>query len=150
MGSSPSVRVSCVQTILSFAKVVWTLSVHVELLLTEAECMCKAELYENPTEKIHRYRNIFKNKGRGKHWKVNICTVRKHCLAENTFDTRKGLELTWSFLMVSPNFKTWKIFSFPSCSVGFPCASSSTFTSTSVSDCWNDLNRCLIEIWQFH
>lgn len=67
MGSSPSVRVSCVQTILSFAKVVWTLSVRVELLLTEAECMCKAEaeLYENPTEKIHRYRNIYKTKREG-------------------------------------------------------------------------------------
>jgi hypothetical protein len=38
---------------LGFVKVVWILSVSVEHFLTEAQYMCKAEVYKSPVEKIY-------------------------------------------------------------------------------------------------
>lgn len=43
MGSTRTALVSCVQTILGFAEVVWILSVNGECFLSEAQYLCRLE-----------------------------------------------------------------------------------------------------------
>lgn len=50
MGSTRTALVSCVQTILGFAKVVWILSVSVEHFLSGAQCMCRARICKRTGE----------------------------------------------------------------------------------------------------
>lgn len=52
MGSTRTALVSCVQTILGFAKVVWILSVSGELFLSEAQYVCRAEICKRTVEKM--------------------------------------------------------------------------------------------------
>lgn len=52
MGSTRTALVSCVQTILGFAKVVWILSVSAEHFLSGAQYMCRAEICKSSVEKI--------------------------------------------------------------------------------------------------
>ena len=50
MGSTRTALVSCVQTILGFAKVVWILSISVERFLSGTQCMCRAKMCKRTGE----------------------------------------------------------------------------------------------------
>lgn len=107
MGSTRTALVSCVQTILGFAKVVWILSVHVESFLSGARNMCRAEICKSPVEKIQcNWKEVRVKKIKQDIRRRSQKGILKCWFAKNNFTLVK--DVTWSFFWISPTSRLWE------------------------------------------